>query len=105
MVKLATQWASEVEAIGLSGFGGTIAEQLKKFDNAQTGVGLVMLSVPVEATQLAAKEEDDVVTQETELESVGALRIKGQWYVIIDENLSDIFQGVINMVSQSLEQA
>lgn len=105
MIKLATKWAREAEESGITGFNNSINDQLEGFDKAQTGVGLIMLSVPVEATQLGAKEEDDVVTQETELQSVGAMRIRGQWYIITDENLSDIFLGVIGMVQQNMEQA
>lgn len=99
MIAKIANWEQESATAGIEGFGVSILDQIQKLDTIGSGVGLVMITVPVQSLSLTPNEKN-VVTTESEVESVGVLKVRGEWYVVTDENLSDIFCATINMISK-----
>jgi len=101
MITKVIKWEQESAEAGIEGFGVPILGQIKKLDDIGSGVGLIMITVPVQSVSVSlVPNEKDVYATESEVQSVGVLKVRGEWYAVIDENLSDIFCATINIISQ-----
>jgi hypothetical protein len=68
-----------------------IMAQLSRFDQAGTGVGLIMFLEPM-------FDENDQA-QQLNVASMPVFKIQNQWVVITDDDLSDLVSIVIRMIT------
>ena len=68
--------------------------QLAKLDQAQTGVGFILMLVP---TVEESVEKAENLPVRYEIRSVPVVKMRGEWYKPEDDNVADIFAAIIRM--------
>jgi len=72
-----------------------VEEQLRRYDEAGSGIGFILL---LEMVTADADGEYPEATQ-FNLASVPAVKLCGSWMTVDDENLADILAGVVRLVA------
>lgn len=105
MIKTITQWLTEGDNKELPAL--SVAQQTAQLDKVGTGIGWVWVLTPVESETsqvgdgpVAAVENGP--EQELHMTSQAIFKIRGAWYVAVDDNISDIACAVVRMIMQNL---
>lgn len=79
-----------------------VDRQLASLDGANTGIGFVFVLVPIYGQTFPATEGEPKI--ELEMTSYAVFKMKGEWYVVVDENISDIARALIRMLTASIDK-
>lgn len=66
----------------------SIATQLGELDKSNTGVGFIFYLTPI-------GESDQNI--QLDMTANPVMKVQGVWYVIVDENLAEIFKAILRM--------
>ena len=80
--------------------GLPISTQLRAYDDAGTGIGFILILEMLTTSQ----EEKPQITHRQVL-SVPVVKVRGIWMTTSDENLTDIFAGVVRLAAPINEGA
>lgn len=83
-----------------------VASQLEAFDQVGTGFGYIVTLVATSEEEISDPSVANaaIYTPPPEhlvLTSNAVFKIRGTWYVIVDDNLSDIAKGLIGIISEA----
>lgn len=77
-----------------------IRAQIEKLEETGNGVGLVIFQSHILIEQDGATTEINDNTVGLSVNSLPVVRMKGKWYIVTDENLSDVVSAIIRMLIQ-----
>ncbi len=81
---------SEFGAVELP--NSAVEDQLKAYDENGTGIGFILILVPLVVNETKEAKQLDLV-------SVPVVKVRGEWLTPEDENIRDIFSGIVRISS------
>lgn len=101
MVQHINNWITQIDLEGLVEIPEkTIKTQLESYDSANTGFGYILLYEQVSIDNIS---NQGLSEEQLEVVSYAIFKIRNEWYVITDENISDIAKGLINLIAKSVK--
>lgn len=98
-IKTVEAWLVDAES-GITQFDPSVMDQIAALEKANTGIGFVFVLSPV--SQETTGNPD--VRIEDEVDSYAVFKVRGKWYVVLDENISDIATAIVRIITADIEK-
>lgn len=95
-----TAWLADSGLVQLA--NRPVNSQIQQLESAGSGFGFVFIGIPttMETINADGVSQPDTTSEQLEIEHRAIFKVRGVWYTIVDDNISDIACAIARIIAE-----